>query len=73
MTTMTRTARERTLALIEQAQTLLYRAAQESCPLKGWADQWQEIGDHADATQRLWHRINDAPMPIGHDEERRTA
>ena len=55
------------LAKIEAAQNLLSEAAQAACPLKGWPDQWQEIGDQYDAVHALWHRCNDAPLPIGHD------
>lgn len=60
---------KRRLALekIEKAQTLLYEATQAVCPLQGWADLWTELGDHADATKRLWHKLNDAPRPVGHD------
>lgn len=59
--------RKAALSKIEQAQTLLYEAAQLTCPLHGFADQWTEIGDHADATKALWHRINNAAFPTGHD------
>jgi hypothetical protein len=61
-------ARIKTLHLIQQAQTLLYAAAQTSCPLQGWVDQWEMIGNHADATKALWHSINNASRPTGHDE-----
>lgn len=61
-------ARAKTLALIQSAQSLLYEAAQASCPLHGWCEVWQQIGDHADATKDLWHTVNDAPRPTGHDE-----
>lgn len=62
---------KRALALkkIEAAQTLLYEAAQALCPVVPWADQWTEVGDHADATKALWHRINQAPMPERLDSE----
>jgi len=60
-------AAEKALRLIEQAQSLLYQAAQTACPLQGWCDQWKQIGDHADATKALWHKINQAPRPTGHD------
>lgn len=60
-------ARRAVLAKIEQAQTLLYEAAQAACPLQDWVDQWDAIGDHADATKALWHRVNNAPYPTGHD------
>lgn len=62
-----RDARKLALALIQQAQELLYNAAQTACPLKGWADQWTAIGDHADATKALWHRVSQAPHPLDHD------
>ena len=61
-------ARKRTLRLIDQAQQLLYAAAQTSCDLQGWSYQWKLIGDHADATQALWRKINTAPHPTGHDQ-----
>jgi hypothetical protein len=60
-------ARKRVLQLIERAQSLLYEATQTACPLQGWCKQWEQIGDHADATKALWHKINRAPLPIGHD------
>lgn len=61
-------ARSRVLADIEAAQMLLYRACQTACPLQGWGDgPWEWIGDHADATKALWHRVNNAPDPTGHD------
>ena len=55
------------LAKIEAAQNLLSEACQAACPLKGWADQWKDIGDQYDAVHALWHRCNDAPLPIGYD------
>jgi hypothetical protein len=66
-------ARQRTLDLIERAQTLLYQAAQAACPIFPWEDQWTDIGNHADATKALWHRINQAPMPERLDSEPRNA
>jgi hypothetical protein len=60
-------ARLRVLRLIEQAQSLLYEAAQTACPLQGWVKPWERIGAHADATKALWHRVNDARRPVGHD------
>lgn len=69
MTPKTKAARGAALGYIEAAQALLYKAAQTSCDLQGWADQWQAIGDHADATKALWHACNNAPAPTGHDGE----
>lgn len=69
MSPLTSSARQRTLDLIEQAQTLLYQAAQASCELQGWVDEWETIGDHADATKALWHSINNAALPTGHDQD----
>lgn len=46
---------------------LLYAAAQTACPLHGWCDQWDLIGNHANATKALWHKISQAPQPTGHD------
>lgn len=60
-------ARRAVLECIAEAQNLLYEAAQYACPLQGWCKQWTLIGDHADATKALWHKINNAPRPAGHD------
>jgi hypothetical protein len=60
--------REKALRKISQAQALLYEAAQLTCPLQGFLKPWEAIGDHADATKALWHRVNNAPRPTGHDE-----
>lgn len=59
--------REIALAKIQAAQNLLSEACQAACPLQGWADQWTDIGDAYDAINALWHRCNNAPLPIGHD------
>lgn len=59
-------ASRRALALIEEAQTLLYLAAQECCELQGWRIQWERIGKKADETKALWHKIHDGPRPTGH-------
>jgi hypothetical protein len=67
MTPQVTTARKRTLELIESAQSLLYEACQTASPLQGWVTPWEQIGDHADATKSLWHKVNDAPLPTGHD------
>lgn len=69
MTKLTTAARQRTLDKIQQAQALLYEAAQASCDLQGWCKEWEAIGDLADATNALWHRCNNAPHPTGHDAE----
>jgi len=69
MTPKAQAARTATLGLIDAAQTLLYQAAQTSCDLQGFADEWRAIGDHADATKALWHRVNAAPLPTGHDHD----
>lgn len=61
-------ARTKTLRLIEAAQTLLYQAAQTACDLQGWVKPWERIGDHADATKALWHDVQYAPHPTGHDQ-----
>jgi hypothetical protein len=68
MTSKAKEARAEVLRLIERAQNL-YTAAQTACPLQGWCDQWEAIGDHADATKRLWHKLNDGPRPTKHDRE----
>jgi hypothetical protein len=62
-------ARQKTLNLIQQAQTLLYQAAQTASPIVPWADQWTDIGDTADAVKALWHRVNGAPYPERLDSE----
>jgi hypothetical protein len=69
MSPTTALARKLTLERIETAQSFLYMAAQVSADIQGWADLWQEIGDHADRTKELWHKINNAPLPAGHDYE----
>lgn len=72
MSPKTAASRSEALSLIEQAQHLLNRAVAAASPLKGWANDeprgpYYLIGDHADATKRLWHQVNNAPVPIGHD------
>lgn len=69
MTKLTEVARSETLSHIQAAQQHLYSAAQASCPLQGWCDLWEEIGDHADKIKALWHKVNDSPLPTGHDQE----
>lgn len=64
-----RASRDATLGYIQAAQSLLLKAAGTACDLQGWADQWQAIGDQADAVKDLWHKCNDAPLPTGHDYE----
>jgi hypothetical protein len=71
MTERTKKARAEVLALVQKAQSLLYTAAQTACPLKGWCDQWDWIGEHADATKDLWHRLNNSAPPKGHDGDDR--
>lgn len=65
------TLRERGRALekIEQARALMYEATQITCDLRGWSDLWHEIGDHADKTKALWHKVNNAPRPSGHVQD----
>ena len=74
MTTLTAKARAKTLAKIEAAQHLLREALEAASPLQGWAEEnprgpYYLIGDHVDATKQLWHRVNNAPEPTGHDYE----
>lgn len=64
-------ARREVLKRIEAAQNELYAACVLASPLRGWVEQWQSIGDHADATKALWHAIADAPHPESHDSEPR--
>ena len=72
MSPRTSAARQRTLDLIQQAQDLLYQAAQCSCDLQGWCREWEAIGAHAEATKALWHKANNATPPTGHDADRTT-
>lgn len=60
-------SRKLVLVLIERAQRLLNDAAETASPLQGWLREWQRISEHADATKALWHKINNAPKPTGHD------
>lgn len=69
MTAKTRHARELALDLIQLAQDNLAAAASVACDLQGWAEEWQAISDAHDATRALWHRCNEAPLPLGHDYE----
>lgn len=69
-TPQAKAARDAALGFVEAAQRLLYQAAAVSCDLQGWADQWDAIGKYADATKALWHKLNDAPLPTGHDGEK---
>lgn len=67
-------ARLQALRLIEQAQNLLREAVQVASPLQGWADEkpkgpYYLIRDHAEATNALWHTVNNRPLPTGHDYE----
>lgn len=59
--------RLRALQKIDEARALLSEAAQMTCPLQGFGKPWKWIGDHMDKTKALWHRVNNAPVPTGHD------
>jgi hypothetical protein len=48
---------------IEEAKIALSEAAQLACPLGGWCDQWEDIGNTMDAVTALWWRIHQAPQP----------
>ena len=48
---------------IEAAQRMLSEAAQLACPLAGWCNQWEDIGNTYDAVTALWWRIHEAPLP----------
>lgn len=48
---------------IEAAQHLLSDAAQLSCDLEGWCEEWEDIGRVYDAVHALWWRIHEAPPP----------
>lgn len=74
MTAKTEQARRNVLTLIEQAQHLIAEAQRAASPLQGWAEEeprgpYYLIGDHYDATKQLWHQVNNAPVPTGHDHE----
>lgn len=60
--------RAKALNHIAQAQAHLSEAAQLTCPLRGFLNPWQWIGNHMEKTNALWHRVNNAPRPTGHDE-----
>lgn len=67
-----RAARDAALGYVDAAHALLLKAAGVACDLRGWSDQWQAIGDHADKIKALWHALNDAPLPTSHDSEPHT-
>jgi hypothetical protein len=59
--------RTRALVKIEEAQRLLYEAAALTCPLQGFSGAHAAIAKHGDATKALWHAVQNAPLPTGHD------
>lgn len=48
---------------IEEAQRILEDAARLASILRGWCDQWEDIGREVDSVQALWWRIHQAPEP----------
>lgn len=50
---------EEALRLIEQAQNILDRAAQQLCPIIGLVKEWQRVGTLSDKCKAEWHRLNE--------------
>lgn len=46
------------LRIIQDAQNLINHAAQELCPVDGFADEWSESVMVHDAIKEYWHRVN---------------
>lgn len=46
------------LDTIEEAQNLLYSAAQEICSVPGFAPEWNKLCKAGDAAKALWHHID---------------
>lgn len=46
-------------------------STQTACPLRGWVNVWKALGNHADATKQLWHRVESALYPTSCDDEPR--
>lgn len=69
MTPRTIASRDATLGFIEAAESLLYRAAEESSDLRGWVDEWHAIGRTADKVKELRRKIQQSPAPTGHASE----
>ena len=49
---------QRALDLIQQAQLLINAAAQELCPVNGFANEWSASAKVHDNIKRYWHRVN---------------
>lgn len=48
---------------IEDAKIALSEAASLACDLRGWCEQWEDIGNVMDQVTALWWRIHKAPQP----------
>jgi hypothetical protein len=46
------------LAILQQAQYLCNAAAQELCPVPGFADQWTELTAPYDVVKAAWYSVN---------------
>jgi len=56
-------AKLQALEMIEQAQTLLTQAAEVVSPVKGLGLVWEEVLETRSSVQRLWERLEEAPVP----------
>lgn len=62
-----RDRQEAAFQCVEEAFNQLITACQITCDLKGWADQWHDIGKVADTVQELARRIRHSSPPVGRD------
>lgn len=46
------------LDILQEAQNLCNAAAQELCPVPGFADQWSGLSKPHDAVKAAWHMVN---------------
>ena len=46
------------LEKLEQAQGLINHAAEDLCPVRGFADEWQASGAVHDTVKEYWHAID---------------
>ena len=46
------------LAILQEAQDLCNAAAQELCPVPGFADQWSKLSAPHDVVKAAWHTVN---------------
>ncbi|MGB7329261.1 MAG: hypothetical protein WBD31_30550 [Rubripirellula sp.] len=52
------------LELIHQAQLLINHAAQELCPVSGFADEWSKSAEVHDLVKSYWHEVNSRLIEI---------